>query len=644
MTKNMVVKIALLRRMPRGMDFLDYILGDGAKLEIGQVIEIPFRNRAVLGLVVGFAEKSDVPIEKLKIIESTPRCLLSLPKTQVAFAQRIADFYHYPLPGILKMIVPDIPKRKATLNVDRFTVKAGAQPISASTNIKKIVEQIFCSRDKKYLLFEYDTNLKNQFFVETARRIISDNKQCLLLFPNLAKMECFLRFLPQKLAENAVVVTSQALLGKNQHKAIWQGIFDGTFKLIIGTRSALFFAFNNLGAVLVDSSHSVDYKNYDQNPRFHGITVAKWLSESNGSFFGLSSPAPRVVDYFEAKETGWKQIALGAIDWRPKIVNFEDVYNAGASKYFGMEMIDGIQQTLDRKQRALLIVNRKGEANALVCADCGFSADCDICKLPMNVVAGQLKCFRCGKVKQTVAICPVCHGVNLKQRGIGIERVAKDCQRLFPNSTIQTIQSGVDEKLDADIVIATADILNYLQWPQFALLGVIYVDSAIYSADYLANSRLYEFLHELVVRAKMSGLTPQVIVQTRFIENQAIQSFGLPYSKFFDQEILFRRQFKYPPFIELIKLICQGSDERATQSDAEQVHEKLKLEINKLKSAGGGKLLDVFPPYSYYAKQVRKRFRWQILVKIGKNENAESRVLKFVPNDCIIDKDPVSLL
>ncbi|MFH0815082.1 MAG: primosomal protein N' [Candidatus Falkowbacteria bacterium] len=633
----MVVKIAPLRRMPRHMDFLDYLVGDAIKLEVGQVIEIPFRNRDILGLVVGFSEESLVPFAKLKKITAQPKCLLILPKQQVALAQKIAEHYYYPLPGILRMMVPDIPKKKFSGNIDVPFAKVGSRPITnIAKNIKNIVEQMFCSSDKKYLLFDYDNELKSQFFIETAWRIVADNKQCLFLFPNIARMEKFLQFLPKKLAEQTIVITSKALIAKNQHNTIWQGIFKGKYKIIVGTRSALFFTFNNLTAILVDSSHSVDYKNYDQNPRFHGITVAKWLSAQHNSILFLTSCAPRIVDYFEAKNEKWKQIVLGTADWQPRIVSAEDIYNARASKHMSFELLEALEQALAAKQRSLLIINRKGSATSLFCSDCGFIATCPTCKLPMSIMDKHLQCFRCGHKQDILLSCPKCHGSNLKQRGIGIEQVAKAINKLYPAARLSIVCEDKDEDLNADIVIATAEILNKPSWPQFSLVGIVYADSALYLADYFASSRLYEFLNELVVSAKFAGQAPKVIVQTRFVDNPAIKSFGFPYSVFYDQEIDFRKNFKYPPFVELIKFICQGDDEANVAKEADRVYKKLA-------SLG----LDVLPAFPFYAKKVRKKYRWQILLKSavsGKNKNLSNNIIALFGANWLIDNDPVSLL
>jgi primosomal protein N' (replication factor Y) len=333
---------------------------------------------------------------------------------------------------------------------------------------------------------------------------------------------------------------------------------------------------------------------------------------------------------------------LGSIDWSPKIIDFSDVYRGGFSNCFANEMIDAIQAALAAKKRALLIVNRKGEASSLVCADCDFCAKCKTCDLPLNVVGAELRCFRCGDKKDMILSCPKCGGSNLKKRGIGIDQVAKEAQRLFPSTQIEVVHGEVAANLSGDIVIATADILNYPNWPKFSILGVVYADGAVYSPDYLSNSRLYEFLNELVLRAKTDGASPRVIVQTRFAENPAIKFFGLPYSDFFEQEMEFRKQFKYPPFVNLIKLISQGDDDNAVCAAANALFDKL----NKCQQSLGFGHLDlvISPPYPFYAKQVRKRFRWQILLKINRGIEFERKLMELVPKDCLIDKDPISLL
>jgi len=631
--------------MPRELGVLDYKIKEQFDLHPGQVIEIPFRKRMILGVVYKINKTSKFSAAKLKELPKPWQVFLTLDSAQVELGAKIAHYYHRSLSEIFILMVPAVPKRIATPRVKSFNI--GKDVVRVSQKTKKKIEHIMCSIKKKYFLFDYDPTLKYEFVLAIIEQQIKQGKQVMIMLPHLLKIKKFIEFLPKKYADELAVITSQTLSSKTAHFQIWKDIEEGNKKIIIATRLGVFFSFKNLGAVFVDFAHSQDYKNYDQNPRYHTLDILQWQQAQHNNFLFFASPCPRVEDYYQANNEAkkWGQITLGKIDWSPLVINFKDIYQTSVSKYFSETLMRAINDNLAKKQKVLLIVNRRGLATSVLCADCNYVALCPTCQLPFSISKdGNLMCFRCNQRAQVFVQCPKCKGTRIKQIGFGLEQIKQEVAKLFPGE-------------EGQITVATSDILQELVWQKFGLIGIVYVDSLIYLSDFYSNFKLYQQLLEIMIRPKLSRSLDdplrvvarddikcarddiEIILQTNFPDNQAIKLLSAPYADFYKQELTYRKQFSYPPFCKLIKLIFQHDNEKMAQKNAQAIFNNLQIKAEKT----DGKI-QVLGPYPYYAKQVRKKYRWQILLKTTANLAMEEKLLADLGPEWLIDKDPVSLL
>ncbi|MFH0988112.1 MAG: hypothetical protein V1763_01940 [Parcubacteria group bacterium] len=617
-----IAKVIPNKKLPRGMDFFDYIVPDGlTTIKPGDLVEAQFRNRTLVGAVDSFVDKSE--FDNLK--EIVGRLEYSLPSYQHELIKWFSANYYWSAGSTLSMILPEAPKRAVKIK-EQSPFGIGAQQLTTDKEISKLSEQIMCSGDNKFLLSPFSWQKKTLFYVELCRLAVKSKKQILILFPQIEKVVEFGNHLPIDLRGQAAVLTNELYTSKARYFRTWQEINRGEKLIVIGTRSAVFAPLAKLAMIVADDAHSVDYKQYDQAPRYHALEVAGKIQELTGCKLILSSLTPRVEDYLTAKNGRYKQISLGSLSTEKiKVIDLSSERKKKFT-YLTDELMDALEDTASKNKNAVLIVNKKGLYGYLRCNDCGDEANCPECGLPMVVeTERELCCHRCATRLPMYVSCPKCQGTDLQRLGVGIESVKKQLADKF------------DAK-SALINVCTGAGLPLSSWNNVGLLGFVYVDSLAYLADFNSNFKLISFIKELSQTCRSFNNDVQIILQTCFPDNQAFKNVNQPYATFYKEEIALRESFGYPPFATLFKLFFQHNDLKICEKEAQDLFAKLKPAIE----AAGGKINE---PYLHYIQKVRKRYRYQVVIFLPPMPlEKENALLKDVPEHWSIDKGPTELL
>lgn len=616
------------------MGVFDYQAGDIplGELTSGRIVNIPFKGRQIKGMVVKIKNESD--FENIKPVLSPDSTLTAVSVWQRELINWFSQYYHYSLSSTLELFLPAVPKRKVESKpLNKVEIQRGF--FFADEKIKKFAEQIIAEKNKKKFLF-LPCDLQNDyaFYSEMAGAVIRENRQALILFPRKDALAEFCRFLPEKLRAAATIFTSGSAVSKNDYFRRWREINDGQKKLILGTRSAVFAPFCDLGLIIVCESHSEDYKQYDQTPRYEAVNVAKKIQKLLNCALILSSQVPRIEDAYRAREENYSLVSLPRERPRPiRIINLLEESKIKFT-YLSAYLIDKIKETLSLNKKALLIVNKKGEFSHNFCEDCGFEAICPECKLPYVFENGKLNCYHC-KINQTAfAVCPKCGGANFKQFGVGIKSIANELKKIFGGAV--AIEND-DIKKCRLVLVSNMQNIAPKFFRDVVLLGFVYVDSLIHLADFNSNYKLYSNIKSLACRFLSFCPEGEIVAQTFFPESGAFKNLNNDFKDFYNDEISARRNYCYPPFSVLLKLIFQHHDEKIAEREASELREKLQ---SKFKNQD----VNISEPYRHYASRVRKRFRFQIAVFLPFDSKIESELVREIPDYWIIDKNPIDLL
>ena len=626
---SQIIKIVPLQKMPRDKGFFDYkVSGQIAKnITPGAVFEVPFGKRKLQSVFYRFETSS--PFDKLRELEEV-NVLGQLPDYQLKLIDWFSKYYYYSPASTLILMLPAIPKKKQSLSINQLLVSY--KKINLTANTKKVANDIWTSPEKKYLILPNSQELKTKVYLQLVNKAIEENKQIVLLFPQVEKVKSFYQYLDPSSRKHTCVISSEVQRSKNRHHQLWQDISDKKYNVIVGTRSSVFAPLQNCHLMIVDESHSEDYKQWDQTPRYNVVKVIKEIQNNLNNKLILTSVTPRIEIVYEAKKLGYKYISLGEdAKVNLSVVDLSHERQKGFT-YLTDKLIKSIDLQVKKEKQSLLIVNKRGLYSYLLCQDCSWTAKCLSCEMPLIINAeNKLECRNCEKKGPVPLACPRCEGANLKPLGIGIEQISRTLKKEYGWTCSEDVESKT-----AQVILSTGQNITEGSWGNVGLLGFVYIDSLVYLADYNSNYKLYSFIKTIINSAGSN--VNEIILQTCFVNNLAIEHIKLGYTKFYKDEIEARKAFNYPPFSNVIKIFFQHHDLDICEKEARHVYKELKQSVEKL----GGRITE---PYLYYLRKVRKRYRYQIAIVLPKiSQKEEEDLLSAVPSHWMLDKDPKDLL
>ncbi|HUT21893.1 MAG TPA: hypothetical protein VMX18_00625 [Candidatus Bipolaricaulota bacterium] len=613
---NKTAKIIPLKKLPRKLEAFDYIVPENliSVCNPGAIVSIIFKNSKMLGLVAEVFDQRGPSKYKLKEVLAIEDSEL-ISEYQIKFIKWFSEYYHYSLASSVKLILPDFPKKRG-----EYGKKEGLETgkkIESTGKSLNLAKTIFSGKEKGCLLINNNTRLMTEFYADLAALRTKSKRQILFLFPTVAEISKFYDLLPPEVKKVAVILDSKAYkTSKNKYLEYYRLVADNQFKVLIGTRSALFFNLKNVAEIVIDRAEADDYKQWDQSPRYQASELAFKLAEFLPAKLIVSGFAPKVEDYYRCAQEKFKMISIGQTMPEKNIQRV--VFSSGGENYYLTDNLDQfIKKGIEKKEKILLLVNKRGVAGSLICKDCEKIIECENCKLPLTVYPGnKLFCHHCLKYFEMPVNCSNCGGVNLFSSGIGEAGFSEFIKKkyAYPDITV-----GLPSLIDDDRIYDRA--------------ALAYFDSLFYLPDFSYSGKIFGDLRKTVAMLYSQNNNLKFLIQSNFLNNFAVCDFLLSPIEFYKKELFVRKQFKYPPYFSLFKIIVRDKSEIAAQKKADDIYEKIK-EI-----AG----LEISPPYPAYTKKIRDYYVWQMAVKLLKNE-AENEFISNLSDDVIIDKNPLNLL
>lgn len=618
-------------------------------IRTGDVVLIPFRRREVLGAVESISKDRETGFELKEIKEIVSD--MSLSEEQIKIARFIAQRYFVPLGFILKMILPETPKKPARKDMKFSSLLL---PEKLQEGIEEKISGTILESNKALLIhsLEKERHLLYQ-------NIIPQNSgaQTLLLFPEYFDIYAAAQSYINRFGKEQVAVLCSNIT-KNQYFAEWQKVKSGKAIVVIGTRQAVFAPFCKLKFIVVDESQNSSYKQWDQNPRYHGVEAATKLAEIWEAKIILSSPLPSAEDYHRAKN----DFALVDASERPgnfpQIVDMDTERKSGNFSFVSEKLKEELIKNAYARKQSLVFIPRLGEKTIYQCKDCGHIAECETCKTPLIGYRNKLYCSRCKQLYGILKECSDCQGQNIGSFGGGSGRVFEEIQEIFEGKNLKIVEldSSSEEgssgqkileefnKGKIDILIGTQMAWKNWQMENLGLIGIIFPEIIFSVPGFRSGERSRQFL------AKACNLTKErtVIIQTRKPDHKYFQEIKeKEIAELLEEEYQSRSEsislIPYPPFGKLIKLIYKHSDPRDCEKEAKWQYECLKKEIY---AAGLLDKMEVMPPFPAQNYREYGKYRWHIIIRHLHNLPLpdRDRVLKSAKKDWIIDVDPDEIL
>ena len=643
--------------------------------ESSEGLKLPKRQEEILAML---KTRRELPLgELLELAHTTSTTVRRLEdKGLVSIAPEISERDPYGREHIL-------PSQPLPLNADQARALAAImavmdRPMPPVEQSDKKLEALATASPPKpgvaaggqvFLLHGVTGSGKTEVYLQAIAHTLEQGKGAIVLVPEISltpqTVERFKARFSSGTLQTLVAVLHSHLSGGERHDE-WHKIRQGRARIVIGARSAIFAPIDPLGLVIVDEEHEQTYKQED-SPKYNARDVAVVRGQMEGATVVLGSATPSMESFYNCHHGKYTLLDLPtrADDKKMPLVRVVDMRQTmrrgTVIPILSPQLREGIAQRLERKEQVILFLNRRGYSTSLQCPKCGYVAECPNCSLSLTYHRQEVKlsCHLCGHTAPVPAVCPneKCRNPAIRYAGMGTQKVEEHLKKTFPEARVVRMDSDALKRKEdyrrilgdfrtgkIDILLGTQMIAKGLHFPNVTLVGIIYADLALHQADFRAGERTFQLLTQVAGRAGRGDVEGEVFVQAFTPFHPAIQfARRHDYLGFYEQEMEFRQQLRYPPCSRAALLTLKGRNEDKVKFSADY----LKRELEKL--FGDFKDLTIAGPAPAPLLRAETFYRYQIMLRGQRMTQLSRRLAQLagslnLPDEVTlaIDIDPVA--
>ena len=488
-----------------------------------------------------------------------------------------------------------------------------------------------------FLLYGVTGSGKTEVYMDVIEKAINNGKSAIMLVPEIGLTPQIVGKFISRFGNVISVLHSK--LSDSERYDEYRKITDGEAKIVIGTRSAIFVPFTNIGVIIIDEEHTLSYKQ-DNNPRYSAINVAEWRSKYHNCPLVLGSATPSLESFAKAGNHVYKLLTLteragGSVLPNVNIVDMKEEVKKG--NFILSDMLKNkIGEVLDRGEQAIILLNRRGYSSTISCKECGYVYKCPNCDITYTYhkSSNNLKCHYCGYSMVLPNKCSICGSDNLKDYGLGTEKLEETLNSLYKAKIVRmdvdtTSKKGQHQKIiddfeehKYDILIGTQMIAKGLDFPLVTLVGVVSIDSSLTSPDYRASENTFQLLSQVSGRAGRSESKGEVIIQTFNPDHYAITlAKNHDYIDFYKEEMKIRKMLKYSPYYYMVLVSITSKNYELGFKEANKIGSYIRNNISSDSIVLGPTMANMF--------KVNNIYHYQIIIKYRKDDSL-MKVLKFI--------------
>jgi primosomal protein N' (replication factor Y) len=531
--------------------------------------------------------------------------------------------------------------------------------------LELIIDKIDKREYATFLLHGVTGSGKTEIYIRAMLDATRRGLSALMLIPEIALTPMFSRRLRAHFGDAVAILHSSLSDGERLDE--WRRIKEGAARVVIGTRSAVFAPLQDLGIIVIDEEHETSYKQ-DESPRYHGRDTAIMRAVRAKAVVVIGSATPSLESFHNAHvgkstyirlETRYGNRPLAQV----QAVDMREVFKKyGKQTTFSDDLKQAILETHERKEQAIVLLNRRGYSSFALCRTCGEAIKCINCDVTLTYhrFNSSLVCHYCNYMRPAPKTCPHCDGQYIQYVGEGTEQIEAKLKEMFPDMTIARVDRDTTRKRGSlehllmefsagtiDLLVGTQILAKGHDFHNVTLVGVISVDVGLSLPDFRAAERTFQLLTQVAGRAGRGNLPGRVIIQTYHPEHYALQcAKEQDYEEFYHREIMFRRSMHYPPFTALININVHDKEFDKANAAAMDL-------AKELREFARDASLRVLGPAPAPISRIKGDHRFQILIKARSRKRARealdfgmNRVVAagHNPRSFLIEVDPISLM
>lgn len=494
------------------------------------------------------------------------------------------------------------------------------------------------------LLYGVTGSGKTQVYLKLIDEAVDLGKDVIVMVPEISLTPQALSIFHKRYGKKVAVFHSGLSLGERNDE--YKRADCGEAKIVIGTRSAVFAPLHNLGLIVIDEEQEHTYKS-ERTPKYNAADAANFRCKYNKALLLLTSATPSVESYSAAVNRKYKLCELNERYGKstlPQVitVDMKAEIKGGNKTPVSNTLKNLLEETLEKKKQAILLINRRGYNTFIACNDCGHVITCPNCSISLTYHSynNSLMCHYCGYSKPLDNVCTECGSKNIRYSGYGTQRIEDEIERLFPQARIIRMDADTTSAKfshqrifdafsngDYDILIGTQMVAKGLDFPNVELVGVVNADNSLYDENYTANERSFDLITQVVGRSGRRNASGKAVIQTINPNNEIIEfASRQDYKAFYDSEINLRKLLTYPPFCDIYSVSFTSEDENKSALCAKEFFD-IFVELNKTEYKN--EKFIVLGPSPAKISKISNNYRHRLAIKC-KNSKSVRRMLNDI--------------
>lgn len=548
----------------------------------------------------------------------------------------------------------------STLPVEDYTLTSAQSAV-----LHKIQAQIDEETYGAFLLHGVTGSGKTEIYIRAMRAALERGRSAMMLVPEIALTPVFSSRLRSHFGDQVAIFHSSLQRGERFDE--WMRVKNGEARVVIGTRSAVFAPVQNLGLIVVDEEHESTYRQ-QESPYYNARDTAIVRAQKESATVVLGSATPSLESFHNARAGKYRLLTLPErIAARPmataRIIDMRNVFlRHGKPRVFSDELLEAIQETHDRREQSIILLNRRGYSSFILCRSCGETIQCPNCDVTLTYHRSErvIVCHYCNHRKAVPKVCPACGKKYIYYVGEGTEQLEEMLNQLFPALRVARIDRDTTARRRVfeqslsdfsagkiDTLVGTQMLAKGHDFPNVTLVGVVSVDAGLALPDFRSAERTFQLITQVAGRAGRGDRPGKVLIQTYHPYHYALRhACAQAYEGFYNEEVQYRQNHLYPPFVALASLLVHGPDLGRVRADS--------LELRKqLDAANEQRKCRILGPAPAPLARLKGEHRFQLLLKSRSRRHLREvadAALKAVSDTGVnlrsvnLEIDPVSIM